>query len=275
MRSFAWSRTWPRQFTLVSCAALFLSAALSQSGCASTKPTVSATEGGLKRTSGESSVSAPGADEDEGPWAQQVQQGITLVRSRQPERAIREHFEPVIAHYESRYAGTATRYYCATSNAEALGYSLLAAKDGVSAKVLGPVWATAYFFKGYALVELGNADDARTWVEKALVLSPWSWQYLVELGHIQQARHDWQAALKLFGEALDHASLGSPEDLVGRKTRALRGLGFSLIELGRLDEAEARFRAALDLDPNDERSKNELLYITQLRKQGRDTPGSL
>ncbi len=263
------------------CVSFSLSVALGGGGCAGTKAAAPDSEGGLKRTLGEASPETPGPDgkaaaaEDESAWTQRVQQGVALVRARQAERAIREFFEPVIAHYESRYGGGATRYYCANSSGEALGYALLAAKAGTSARVLGPAWAAAYFFKGYSLVELGSPEDARTWIEKAIALSPWSWQFWVELGHIHQSRHDWPAALKAFGEALDHASLGPQEDLAQRKTRALRGLGFTLIELGRLDEAEAKFRAALELDPNDERSKNELLYIEQKRKQGRSSDGSL
>lgn len=276
MRSLVWLGTcvrWPNR--LPSMAVSWVAAAVLV-GCASSKPNVPVAQDGVKRSSdAEVTDGSTAGVEDESAWTQQVQQGFALIRGRQPERAVREYFEPVIAHYESRYGDSSTRYYCANSNGEALGYALLAAKDGVSARVLGPAWATAYFFKGYALVELGNPDDARVWLEKALALSPWNWQFLVELGHVHQARHDWQAAMKAFSEALDHASLGTPEDLVGRKTRALRGLGFSLIELGRLDEAEAKFRAALELDPSDERSKNELLFIEQKRRQSRGGDGSL
>jgi tetratricopeptide (TPR) repeat protein len=280
MRVLAIPGAVPRVLASSTVTGLCLGLMVSVAACAGSRAAVStpaAGEGGLKRTSQDSAPTSCGgaAAEDESRWTQQVQQGVSLVRARQADRAIREHFDPVIARYESRYGSGGTRYYCANSTGEALGYALLAAKAGTGACVLGPAWAAAYFFKGYALVELGNPEDARVWVEKALTLSPWSWQFWVELGHIHQSRHDWQAALKAFGEALEHAPLGSPEDLVSRKTRALRGLGFSLIELGKLDEAEAKFRAALELDPGDERSKNELLYIEQQRKQSRGNNGSI
>lgn len=262
---------------------LAVSVTLLLSACASTRSTVPPTREGPKLTtvevapdaSGAASGTSSGTAEDESAFTQQVQQGIVLARSRQAQRAIREHFDPVIQHYEARYAASNTRMYCANSTMEAVGYAMLAAKDGVSARVLGPAWAAAYFFKGYSLVELGNPDDARAWVEKAVALSPWNWMFLSELGHIHQTRHDWQAAMRAFNEALQHADLGPADEVPTRKTRALRGLGFSLIELGRLDEAEAKFRAALELDPNDERSKHELQYIEQKRKQGQPNDGSL
>lgn len=40
-----------------------------------------------------------------------------------------------------------------------------------------------------------------------------------------------------------------------------------MTELHRLDEAEAKYHEALKLDPNDQKSKNELEYITQLREK--------
>lgn len=49
---------------------------------------------------------------------------------------------------------------------------------------------------------------------------------------------------------------------------ALRGIGFSLIEIGRLDEAEGALRESLDLDPGNPMALSELEYIDHLRSQG-------
>ncbi|MCW8132503.1 MAG: tetratricopeptide repeat protein [Planctomycetota bacterium] len=48
---------------------------------------------------------------------------------------------------------------------------------------------------------------------------------------------------------------------------ALRGMGFALIELGQLDEAQKVFEQSLKIDPNNSTAKNELLYIEQMRQQ--------
>jgi tetratricopeptide (TPR) repeat protein len=46
---------------------------------------------------------------------------------------------------------------------------------------------------------------------------------------------------------------------------ALRGMGFSLIELNRLDEAEQAFKQSLEIDPMNALALNELAYIKNLR----------
>jgi Flp pilus assembly protein TadD len=54
-------------------------------------------------------------------------------------------------------------------------------------------------------------------------------------------------------------------------SRAMRGVGFAvgfaLIELGRLDEAEKKFRQCLDLDKGDKKAIAELNYLQNLREK--------
>lgn len=45
--------------------------------------------------------------------------------------------------------------------------------------------------------------------------------------------------------------------------------GYALVELRRWDEAEARYRQALALDPNDAKAKNELVYIAEQRAKAK------
>ncbi len=46
---------------------------------------------------------------------------------------------------------------------------------------------------------------------------------------------------------------------------ALRCQGYALVEEHRLDDAEARYRDALAVDPNDAKAKGERTYIAQQR----------
>jgi len=41
----------------------------------------------------------------------------------------------------------------------------------------------------------------------------------------------------------------------------------SLTEQGKLNESEANYRRCLTLDPSDQKSKDELTYIAQLRQK--------
>jgi tetratricopeptide (TPR) repeat protein len=49
--------------------------------------------------------------------------------------------------------------------------------------------------------------------------------------------------------------------------RAWRGMGYVLIEQGRLEEAEAIYKKCLTLDPNDEKAKGELRYIKERKSK--------
>ncbi len=49
------------------------------------------------------------------------------------------------------------------------------------------------------------------------------------------------------------------------KPLVLRGIGFALIELDRLDEAQLAFEASLEMEPTSELARNELIYIQQVR----------
>mgnify|MGYP000869388345 CR=1 FL=1 len=52
------------------------------------------------------------------------------------------------------------------------------------------------------------------------------------------------------------------------RARFNRTAGVALIDLNRLDDAEASLNEALRLDPNDRVAREELLYIAELRRGG-------
>jgi len=54
----------------------------------------------------------------------------------------------------------------------------------------------------------------------------------------------------------------------------MRGVGFALIELNRLDEAEQKYRLCLEIDPQDSIAMNELRYIEKLRKESAAVPSA-
>jgi hypothetical protein len=52
----------------------------------------------------------------------------------------------------------------------------------------------------------------------------------------------------------------------------LRGQGVQLIDLNRLEEAEAVLKRSLEYEPHNEGARNELGYITKLRSQRKQPP---
>ena len=203
-----------------------------------------------------------------------ISAGDRLLGERQPEQAIREAFDPLIADYEARYAGSEVTYYSARTSTEGLAYMLGVAAEhdrggkAKTATVLDHLWAYGYYGKAYALIELGRPDDAMDMLDKALQLSPYNPQFLSERGHIHQIKKEWPEMLRSNLSAQEFTPLASPEDSRDiEHARALRDQGFALIELDRLEEAETLFRDSLKLDPTSEMARNELVYIRKLKSK--------
>jgi Flp pilus assembly protein TadD len=83
----------------------------------------------------------------------------------------------------------------------------------------------------------------------------------LELGTAHSSARRWQEAHDAYA-----AVLILPND--DFNARAYRGMGFALIELERLDDAEKALNTSLKLDPNNASTKGELAYIEQLRRGG-------
>ena len=89
---------------------------------------------------------------------------------------------------------------------------------------------------------------AAPYVERGYILN--------RTGRPAEAKSSYEHALEIAGKY----SPNSPDVPV-----ALRGLGYSLIELGDLDAAETAFNRSLMLDPANQVAQRELAYIRQLR----------
>jgi tetratricopeptide (TPR) repeat protein len=69
----------------------------------------------------------------------------------------------------------------------------------------------------------------------------------------------WPEALEAAQDALE-VSQTDPD-----RARSLRGIGFALVELGRLDDAEAAYRDSLALEPDNKLAQDEITAIARLR----------
>lgn len=154
-----------------------------------------------------------------------------------------EILDPILARYETENKGDSRMYLCADSIEESIllaGVADQAGKDSVV--VVGSEWCFALWAKGYALVELHRTAEALPYLERAAEKAPLNSQYLSELGNAYQELKQWDKALATFTRAADAAKWMKEPQRAFWLARAWRGMGFSLIELGRWDEAEAIFR---------------------------------
>ena len=120
----------------------------------------------------------------------------------------------------------------------------------------------AAFLLGSYAVGRRQPDEALAWLDKGLVLQPDNLYLVTEKG----------AALALLGRPADALALYDATLALGDRTgdvksqaRLRRGRGWALIELGRLDEAEADYKQSLTLEPDHGGALRELKYIAESR----------
>lgn len=123
--------------------------------------------------------------------------------------------------------------------------------------------------------ETGKPEDAIRVLDASMALSPAPEVHagghlgsmIGEKGFALGLLKRFPEALAAYDQGLALKGLSMPD-----QTRLLRGRGFALVEMNRLDEGEEAYREALKLNPADARSMNELAYIARLRAGGPKAP---
>lgn len=90
--------------------------------------------------------------------------------------------------------------------------------------------------------------------------------YRTEYGQLIRLEKDWPRMLAICTQTEEDAGIAEPGIKPMQQGAALRCQGYALIELHRYNKAEARYRAALALDPKDAKAQNELRYIAEQRE---------
>jgi len=130
---------------------------------------------------------------------------------------------------------------------------------------------SAYFFKGFALIDLRNREEALPNLKMAVQMDPDNQHYLNQLGEWYKAGGDWQKSLEIFRKASETVDLSTSlmEDKEQSKQimdqircRSYRGIAFNQVEMRNWDEARSAIDKCLKLIPNDPGSMRELQYIT-------------
>jgi tetratricopeptide (TPR) repeat protein len=158
----------------------------------------------------------------------------------------------------------------ASDLADALMLSALAAtgpagsnsEGGVEVVTQSNVYPLVALMLGSVAVETQDYRRAIALLDRGLALQPMDRLLLTEKLTAMQGLGQWEEAL-----ALADAALASGDLLLSTHLASLhRKRGFSLIELGRLDEAEAAYRESLMTEPDNAAAKQELEYIAGLRR---------
>lgn len=151
------------------------------------------------------------------------------------------------------------------STQEFMGYVALRQHELTTGIVWVPcAYPRAAYYLGFLELQQGRAEEAMAALEFGLKLDPAhpllhqeKAQVYMRTGRPTQALAEFDAVL-------------SNQDAISRQhwSLALRQKGVTLIDLNRLDEAEACLKRSLELEPGNEIATKELLYIGSLRSGG-------
>lgn len=186
------------------------------------------------------------------------------IKAKRPALAI-ELMTPLLADFEKRYAEEKRKIFCAVTDEQSRAYLADAAKGAVAAVAVEPDWCRAQYIRGFALIELGNLDDALKVFRALTDLAPRNSRYLNELGFVLADMKKYPESVTIYRRAADAADL-SPDGVNKEKCLAYRGIGYSLSKLGRLGDAEAAYKACLKIDPGNEAATEALEAIEKDRQ---------
>ncbi len=140
--------------------------------------------------------------------------------------------------------------------------SYCAAHPGKKVRWVAGSYSQAYYWLAHIAVEQEQWEQALESIMKGLELERDHPYLLCELGYIFAKLGQPAVALRIYRTA-ERVRPWAPDE---QKARAVRGQAVSLIDLGKLDEAEIELVRSLKLDPNHPVALNELAYIAELRK---------
>ena len=202
--------------------------------------------------------------QEKDPLGDQLTEGFNLIHAGKPADAM-AIFDKVIAAEQDQNRNEKRLIFSARSMTEAILYAGLGAAKKKDAVVLDGTWSSAYFGKGFALIDLGRPDEAKAWFDKAIDLAPMNAQFLAERGEWFKSRKDWANAYADFEAASTAAEFAPDEAKSFEQRRAWRGMAFARTEQGKLDEARQLLQKCLKLDASDDKCQHELQYVNGVK----------
>jgi tetratricopeptide (TPR) repeat protein len=211
-------------------------------------------------------VSAAGQDKDHGSAASAtIAQAFSAIQAGDPARALAT-VQPVVASFEKEFSDEKRHIFC-SQTPEQDGYYLTTADGGAdNARLVTVTWCNALYVKAFALVDLDRLDDAQSAFERLVSFAPKHARYINELAYVLLKKKEWQYSIETYSSA-EAAATFTPERRDYERCVAFRGIGFDLVELGRLDDAEASYRKCLAIIPGEPKSLGEIEYIKEQRKK--------
>ena len=184
------------------------------------------------------------------------------------EESLNQNFNPIIKNYRSFFTDKKEVFYSPRTEKEKEIFLKKASSTSKKIVLLSSILPEAHYYKAYAQIGMKKLNDAESTLNEALSMSPYNSKYTSELGLIYLMRKNWKQALNIYKRAEKYAQNYSPKSEVKQELiKAMRGVGYSLIEIGELNEAEKKFNSLLRLDSKDKIALNELGYIQEKKQE--------
>jgi tetratricopeptide (TPR) repeat protein len=137
-------------------------------------------------------------------------------------------------------------------------------EPGQTVSVAFNTYGLAALMLGSRAIALRQPDEATIWLDKGLAFQPDNLMLVTEKGMAFTLQRRFAEALALYDAQPPQDPLAKPVDPDGM-ARIQRARGYCLIELGRLDEAEAAYNKSLELEPGHGGAKAEMDYIREAK----------
>jgi tetratricopeptide (TPR) repeat protein len=211
-------------------------------------------------------VTAAGQDKDRDSAASStIGQAFSAIQAGDPTRAL-SMVDPVVASFDKEFSREKRHIFC-SQTAEQDGYYMTTADGGAdNVRLVTATWCQALYVKAFALVDLDRLDDAQSAFERLVTFAPKHARYINELAYVLLKKKEWQHSIETYRSA-EAAAAFTPERRDYERCVAFRGIGYDLVELGRLDDAEAAYRKCLAIIPDEPKSLGEIEYIKEQRKK--------
>ena len=168
----------------------------------------------------------------------------------------------VLAFCDLQTGTEGTRVYSVNNDEDAKLYRDEAG-PGVAVTFVDFACPAAYKMAAFLAVRHKKPDAAFAYLDRAEAIAPHWAEPLVERAYLVGDLGDRARSLAIYDAAWVKAQTYARSAYL--KPMILRGRGFALTELGRLDEASQAYEASLVLEPGNALAKNELQYLSQLR----------
>lgn len=196
------------------------------------------------------------------------------------ERLLRSVIANTPEHYVNEFEKDGIRYVKCWDRPEFMAYLAMQSPSEAARIVwLRNAYPRAHYYMAFVYVERRDWNEAIRWLDAGQTLEPSQAWFRFEKARVLSAIERYADALGLYASVLEDDMETSVAKAAARvvlssrmRAIALRGVGFQLIELGRIDEAEAFFTVSLNHDPESPIAKNEIAYIHHLRSGGEPLP---